>query len=268
MAQNTSNAADVYIGRGEVYLDRLDSNRARTGERLVGVCDSFTIQTEDETRDKYDSTLATKPLLKSVNVRRSPQISMLLSEWNTENLELFFMGTRTNFAQTGATKNNYVPPTARVKKGYWFPLEDPSGTPRRTVSAVVVTGPSASPTYTLTTDYLVDAVAGRIYVVPGGAIADGASLEVDFTYATISGATLPYVRGGVSNFIEAFVRVVGKPAAGPTMECQIWVASLSPDGEADFFGDDYGEFRIRGRVLADTANHPGEENYVVFEVAA
>lgn len=268
MAQNTANAADVYIGRGEVYVDRLDANRARTGERMVGVCDSFTISIGDELRDKYDTTLASAPLLKSVNVRRTPEISMLLSEWSPENLELAFMGTKTNFAQTGSSTTNYVPPTARVKKGYWFPVESPAGTPRRSISAVTVTGPSGMPVYAVTTDYLVDATSGRIYVVPSGSIADAASLEVDFTWATISGSTLPYVRGGVSNFIEAFVRVIGKPATGPTMECQVWIASLTPDGETDFFGDDYGEFRIRGRVLADEANHPGESNFVVFEVAA
>lgn len=268
MPLNTANAADVYIGRGEVYVDRLDASRARTGERMVGVCDSFTISIADELRDKYDTTQASSPLLKSVNVRRTPEVSMLLSEWNPENLELAFMGTRNNFAQTGSSTTNYVPPAARVKKGYWFPVESPIGTPRRSISAVVVTGPAATPVYVLTTDYLVDAVSGRIYVVPGGAIADGAGLEVDFTWATITGSTLPYVRGGVSNVIEAFVRVIGKPAAGPTMECQIWVASLTPDGETDFFGDDYGEFRIRGRVLADEVNHPGESNFVVFETAA
>jgi len=268
MPQNTANAADVYIGRGEVYVDRLDANRARTGERLVGVCDSFTIQTSDEVRDKYDTTKATTPLLKSVNVRRTPEISILLSEWNPENLELALMGTRQNFAQTGATKLNYIPPAARVKKGYWFPLEDPAGTERRTVSAVVVTGTGGMPTYVATTDYVVDTVAGRIYVVPAGAITDGLALEVDFTYATISGTTLPYVRAGVSNFIEAYVRVIGKPATGPTQEVQVWIASLSPDGELPLFGDDYGEFRIRGRVISDDVNHPNDPNYIVLEVAA
>jgi hypothetical protein len=251
-----------------VYVDRLDANRARTGERLVGICDSFSIQTSDEVRDKYDTTQATAPLIKSVNVRRTPEIRFALSEWNPENLELAFMGTKANFAQTGASKSNYVPPAGRVKKGYWFPLEDPAGTERRTVSAITVTGPSSSPTYVLGTDYLVDAVAGRIFVIPAGAIADGGSLEVDFTYATISGSSLPYVQGGVSNFIEAFVRVIGKPATGPTQEVQIWIASLSPDGEVSFFGDDYGEFPIRGRVLADSVNHPTEPLYRVLEVAA
>jgi len=268
MPQNTANAADVYIGRGKVYVDRLDANRARTGERLVGVCDAFTIQTSDEVRDKYDTTQATSPLLKSVNGRRTTEISMLLSEWNPENLELAFMGTRTSYQQTGASATNYVPPAARVKKGYWFPLEDPIGTPRRSVSTVVVTGPSATPVYVAGTDYIVDTVIGRIYVIPAGAIANGGGLEVDFAYATIAADVQPYVRGGVSNFIEAYVRVVGEPATGPTQHVQVWIASLSPDGELPLFGDDYGEFRIRGRVLSDAANHPNEPNYVVEEIAA
>ena len=149
MPSDVVTPADLYIGRGEVYLDRLDANRARTGERFVGDAPSFAISTDDEVREAYSSAESTAPLLKQVNVRRTPSIAIALREWNPENLELIFMGTAKNFAQTGASKSNYVPPAARVKQGYWFPLEDPAGTPRRgtvasPLSAVVVTGPAGA----------------------------------------------------------------------------------------------------------------------------
>lgn len=268
MALDVVNPADLLIGRGEVYADRLDASRARTGERFIGNCTVFSTTIEDEVRDKYSSAEATAPLIKSVNVRRTPSMSIAMNEVNQENLELLFMGTKTNFAQTGATKSNYVPPAARVKKGYWFPVEDPAGTARRSISAVTVTGPSASPTYVVDVDYKLDTTRGRIYVIPGGAIADAAALEVDFTYATITGTTLPYVQLGVSNVIEAYIRVIGKPATGPTLEGEYWIVSIAPDGEFSFIGDDYAEFRLAGKVLADTVNHPTEPFGRVFEVAA
>ncbi len=273
MSQDTVNPADLYLGRGEVYFDRFDASGLRTGERFLGNCTVFEITTNDELREKYSSAEATSPLLKQVNIRRTPEIAIVLDEFNTDVLELIFMGTAKNIAQTGASRANYVPPTARVKKGRWFPLEDPDGTVRRgtvaqPLSAIVVTGPASTPTYVLNTDYKVDLVSGRIYVIPAGAIADAASLEVDFTYPTLSGTMLPYVEAGTSSFIEGFVRFKGKQAAGPSMEVEVWKASLTPDGAVPFIGDDFAEYRIRGRVLADTVGHPTEPHYRVYEVAA
>lgn len=266
MAQSTDNAQDLYLGAGKVYIDRLDANRARTGERYVGTCSALSIATEDEVKDFYSSSDRSRALLKSANTRRTPNIKITMNEVSLENLAHAFMGTKNNFAQTTSSKANYVPPAARVKPGYYFPLEDPSGTHRRQVSAVTVTGPSSSPTYAATTDYVVDTVSGRIYVVPGGAITDGAALEVDFTWATITGSALPYIAGGDTSIIEGFVRFVGDPSAGPQLEVQIYIASLRPDGDLNLIGEDYGEIVIAGKVLADSTNHPGEL-YRVFKLA-
>lgn len=274
MPSNVVVPGDLYIGRGEVYIDRLDANRARTGERFVGNCTVFSISTQDETREKYSSAEATAPLLKSVNVRRTPEILIALDEYNMENLALAFMGTsNATFAQTGASASNVVVPTGRVKQGYWFPLESPSGTPRRgtvaePLSALTVETSPGAVAKVLGTDYEVDLVSGRVYVKPGGGITDGEALQVDFTYPTLSSTDAPYVIAGVSNFIEAYVRVKTKQAAGPSMEAEIWLASLSPDGEVPFIGDDFGEFRLRGRVLADTTSHPTEPYFRVYRTAA
>jgi hypothetical protein len=256
-----------------VYFDRYDANGLRTGERFLGNCTTFEIATADEIREKYSSAESTSPLLKQVPVRRTPEIAIVFNEWNQDNLELFFMGTAKNLLQTGASAVNYVPPAARVVKGRWFPLEDPVGTVRRgtvaePLSAIVVTGPAGAPVYVLNTDYKVDLVTGRIYVIPAGAIATGGALEVDFTFPTFTTTDAPYVEAGTSSFIEGFVRLKTKQAAGPSMEVEVWKASLTPDGAAGFIADDFGEFRMRGRVLADTVGHPTEPFYRVYETAA
>lgn len=272
-SQDVVNAADLYIGRGEIYFDRFNASAARTGERFLGNCTVFEISVTDEVREKKSSAEATAPLIKQVNVGRNVEISISLDEWDVYTLELFNMGTAKQFAQTGASKSNYVPPVARVIQGRWFPLEDPAGTPRRgtvaePLSALVVTGPSAMPVYVLGTDYKVDLVSGRIYVIPGGGIADGASLEVDFTYPTLAATDLPYVEAGTSNFIEGFLRFKSRQAAGPSVEVEVWKVSISPDGSQAYIGDDFAAFRLRGRVLADTDGHPTEPYYRIYEVAA
>jgi hypothetical protein len=273
MSQDTVNAGDLYLGRGEVYFDRFDASGLRTGERFLGNCTVFEISIADELREKYSSAEAGSPLLKQVNVRRTPEVAISLDEFNPDTLELFFMGTAKFLLQTGASAANYVPPAARVVKGRWFPLENPAGTPVRgtvaePLTAVVVTGPAATPVYVLNTDYKVDLISARIYVMPSGAIATGGALEVDFTYPTFTTVDAPYVEAATSSFIEGFLRFKSKQAAGPSMEVEVWKVSITPDGSTPLIGDDFGEFRIRGRVLADTIGHPTEPHFRVYETAA
>jgi hypothetical protein len=265
----TVNAGDLYIGSGKVTIDRLDAIRARTGERFVGNATAFSIGITDDVKEKYSSADAQRGLMKAVVTKRTPEIKLELDEQSNENLALFFMGTTASYVQTGATITNYVPPSARVRKGYSFPVEGPIGTPRRSISAVNVSGPSSTPVYVAGTDYTVNAASGTIYVIPGGSIADAAALEVDFTYATIATSALEYVKGGASKFVEVYLKFEGDPTAGPVYTYEFWIVSLSPDGEMNLIGDDFASLKLKGKVLADTVNHPGDEQFFrAYRVAA
>lgn len=273
MSQDTVNAADLYLGRGEVYFDRFDASGLRTGERFLGNCSVFKIGLTDETKEKYSAAEATAPLIKQVNTRRTPEISITLDEYDQDKLALFHMGRATGLAQTGASATNIVPPAGRVKKGAWFPMESPVGTPRRgtvalPITAVTLTGAAGTPVYVLGTDYSVDLVSGRVYIIPGGAILDGGALQLNFTFPTLTATTAPYVEAGTSNFIEGFLRFKSKQATGPSMEVEVWKVSIAPDGDQDLIGDDFGEYALKGRVLGDTSGHPTEPYYRVYETAA
>jgi hypothetical protein len=132
------------------------------------------------------------------------------------------------------------------------------------VSAVTVTGPSGTPTYVANTDYKVDAVPGRIYIVEGGGIADAANIEVDFTYATI---TLPTVRGMNQTTIKGYLRFIGDPARGPKYECEIWRASVRADGAIGFIADEYSSFTLTGDIESDAVNHTNEPHYRLIRLA-
>jgi len=265
MPSNVVNANNVLLGRGECFFDRFNASGIKTGERFLGTCQTFEIGVEDEVRDKYSAAEASAPLIKSVNVRRTPNINIILDEFDEYNLALAFMGDREDYIVTGAVVANEVPPTTSVKKGHW--LQVGGATPRRSISAVAVTGPAGSPTYVNNTDYIIDATRGRIFIVTAGAIADAAALEIDYTYATFAAGALPTVQGGISNFIEGFVRFVGKPATGPVWEIEVWKASLSPDGIIPFIGDDYASFTIKGKVLADTIAHGANPFFRAYKLS-
>lgn len=266
MPSNVVTANSIILGRGELFFDRFNASGIKTGERFLGNCQSFELGIEDEVRDKYSSAEATSPLIKTVNVRRTPNLKIVLDEYDEYNLSLAFMGDKSDYQQTGATITDEVPPVTSVKKGHWFQV-GVAPLYRRQLSAVLVKHTSGSPTYVAGTDYILDAVAGRIFVITGGAIVDGQSLKVTYTFATIAAAAIPTVQAGISSFIEGFLRFIGKPATGSTWEVEVWKASLSPDGPVPFIGDDFASLTLKGKVLADTVGHSTEPYWRAYKLS-
>jgi hypothetical protein len=262
MSETTTNAngENLLLGRGKVYFNRLRSDGSYIGETFLGNCTTLEGTTSDETREKYSSAEAASPLLKRANIRRTMELSLTLDEFSKFNLALATMGdnsfyTQNNTAVTAEAHNN-------VTQGTWVKLT------YRSVSTVVVKNDAGSPTtYTVTTDYVVDAATGRIYIVPGGAIADATNLRIDYAKATITTAN-PTVRAGVSGKIEGSLRFIGDPAEGPTWELEAWSVTLNPDGAIGFISDDFAEFTLKATVQADSVNHPTEPLYRLIYLAA
>lgn len=228
---------NLLIGRGKVYFD-IYENGQRTGEIPFGQVDSFGLTIQDELREKYETMTHASGLYNVVPVKRQVTLNLVGSEYNLDNLALANLGLRSVINQTAGTVTDETV-TASAKLGRFYALT------HRKVSNVVVTVGSA--TKVEGTDYTVDAVTGRIYIVPTGSITEGSTVVVDYSYAA---ATLQVIDGGKAKKIEAFVRYVGDPAAGPAYEVQVYKAMLTPNGELGLITDDFGQFTLTGKVLA------------------
>lgn len=250
MSSSTVTPGSLYIGRGEVYFDRFDTNGNATGERFVGNATKFEITTNDDIRDKFSSAESTAPLLLSVNVRRTVEVSMEFDELDNPNVAIGLMGTETTLSQGSGTVAMGEVVTARLDK--WVP------TAKRNISSLVVKNAAESVTYVLGTDYKQDLVTGRIFAITGGAITDAQTLHVGYSYGVVS---LPKVQAGTSNFINGKIRFISQPATGPQWEIEIWKVAIQPDGAIGFLADDYASIPVKARVLADTTNHPTEPYY-------
>jgi len=250
------------LGRGELYFDRFDTNFARTGERFVGNVTSFGIQPTDTLAEKYSSAEASSPLLVRVNTRRLIEMTAVLDEYTKENLALAFMGDNSTFAQgstTVSTVNQGV-----TNPDNWYQIKTSGGVRVRAVSGVVVNRVLPSPLLlVLNTDYKVDAVRGRIYIIPTSPnVSVGMTVTVSCSGAVTS---IPTVRAGVSSFIRGFVRFVGKPASGPVWEVEAWDVSISSDSIVGFITDqDFGNMTLKGAVLADLVNNPTEPYFRAY----
>jgi hypothetical protein len=185
--------------------------------------------------------------------RRAADITIESTEMKKEVLELAMLGGLGALNNGAGSVTNQA--VTAVKQGYWYRTLS-AGVHKRNISAVSVTGPSGTPTYVLNTDYKVDAVAGRIYIVPGGGIADAANIEFDFTYAA---DTDPFVTIGNATDLNGRLRFVGAPLAGPAMEVECWDVRLTADGPVEFIGDDYARVRFKGSVNFDSTQAQGQE---------
>lgn len=250
------NGNNILLGRGKVYFDRFDASGNKTGELFLGNCPTFEITPSPEEIKKYSSADKTADLIASDVLRTSLALRIVGDEFSKENLAMALFGDTSTLAQTGSSVTNEA--IAGVLQGRYYALS------KRQVSSVTVTGPSGSPVYILNTDYKVDAVTGRIYIVEGGGIADAANIEVDFTYATLS---LPTIRGMNQTSVKGAVRFIADPARGPKYECQIWRASMRADGAIGFISDEYASFTLTGDIESDATNHPNEPHYRLIKLA-
>lgn len=244
----TPSSDNMLLGSGALYCAIYKDGKL-DGEFHFGNVTNFSIGTADEVKEKYGSMDKSRGLLKAVTTKRTVTLKVTGDYFSPENLMLNTMGELGTFTQAAGAQAAITLTTA-AKKGRFYALA------HRNVSNVVVK--SGATTFAAGTDYQVDTVSGRVYVSPTGAITEGATVTAAYDYATVSAQT---IEGGKAGLIEAFIRFIGDPAAGPAYEVQVFKVQLTPDGELGFISDDFGAWSLTGKVLADTTKPSTESPY-------
>lgn len=247
----------LLLGKGKVYIDRLTAAGARTGEIFVGDCSAFEVTPTPEEIKHYSSATAGAPLMASDTVRTALALRIVGHEFDLENLARALYGNVGTLSQTGSAVA--AEDIASVQQGRYYELA------YRDVSSVVVEPDGGGTPFVVTDDYLVDADEGRIYIVPGGGIADDDDIEVDYDYGTIA---LDVIRGMTETSVRCFIRYIGDPTRGPGQTVKIWKASVRADGALGFIGDEYAEWALTGDIESDATNHPTEPHYQVIKHAS
>lgn len=178
----TYSSSNKVLGAGRIFLDVLGADGVTyDGERYLGDTPGFTVSIATDKVEDYtsDGALAEKDVNVTTKVTRTGKITC--KNVDAANLALFVMGS-------AGSKTQAATPVADeaingVKKGRFYQLGVTAGNPTgvRNVSVTAVTGPGGTPVYVAGTDYDADPVAARIYIKPGGGIADASNLLVDYT---------------------------------------------------------------------------------------
>lgn len=246
----------LLLGRGKVYFDRLTSAGVSTGERFLGNCDSLEITPANEVKEKRSSCEAAAGLLKRIVTQTTLDFSIQMNEVNKENLAAFLLGDNSTqvVAATPVVAEAHTAPAL----GTYFQCGSATAPARNIGSVAVKKAPST--VYVLNTDYTVDAVNGRIYVVPTGTIVPGDAITVDYTPVAHTYAT---VRAGVTPTIEGALRYITDNAVGPNADMYAWKVAITPDGALALLGDDFAAYKLKGGVLNMAETHPTEPYFRV-----
>lgn len=186
MTRASANYTDnIVIGAGEVFVDLLDSDGDTTGERYVGDSVGMTLTSTEERAQVFSGDGPTARKLVDAVTQRDFAGTLALHDQSMENLALMLQGE--NPADEADAATAVTDEEITVKKGRWYQL-GVSDTKRMgylavdaTAAKTVVTNADASTTYDATDDYVLDAGRARLYIVPGGDIADDATIKVDYT---------------------------------------------------------------------------------------
>jgi hypothetical protein len=240
------------LGRGIIYFDQfLANSTTRTGIQDLGNCTTLEVEPKVEIKEKYESRDPASSLYARAVTRETFGIKITGDEYSVDNLVRALLGSgMTLAAATGGTvTDEAITPSGGAILGRYYDLA------HRNITTLTNVKQGAT-TLVLGTDYTVDLVRGRIYLLPTSVtITPASALTASYVWAayTYSGIAI-----GTVGTIEGYLNYRGNPVKGPQFEGEWWHVSFTPSGALGFIADDFGNWTLEGLVIADPVNHPTE----------
>lgn len=220
--------ADKVLGSGKTYFEVEDaSGNLGTGERYLSETPDFALTVTPTLLDDWtsDGKTAEKDFAVTTRVERGGR--MTCKDMILDNLAYFWPGALSTVTQVATA---VVDEAVKGWKDKWTQLGQSTANPTgiRNIASVVITATGGTPTYVAGTDYELDAVMGRFRVIPAGAIADGASLLVDYTPVANSRTRLASDQLGPK---YGALRFIADNTAGANKDIYIPKVQLVPEGD-------------------------------------
>lgn len=249
------------VGRGKLYFDQfLAGTKTPSGsERYLGNSPELALSQSEEKLDHFNSDGGIRVKDASISLQTDMSGSFTLDDISSENLALWFRGEYQVNALAAVT--NATTTVDAVKKGQYIQLgrTDSNHVGNRNVSGVAMTNVTqANAVVTMSGNYEIDAVTGRIYVLEDAPdIDEDDELEIEFDAAV---GTEDIVIGS-GETIEGRLVFIADNAAGDNRD-YIWpYVQISPDGDFSLKGDDWLTQSFSMEILK--LNDSTERQYIV-----
>ncbi len=241
-------AADNHVlGRGKVYFDKYATGTTNTtGEMYFGNTPEFKVSIDSQSLDHFSSDEGIKEKDDSVQLQVDRKGNLVTDNISPENLALLFLGVKSLQSQAATPVTAEVLATVAVADAWYqlgVTLANPSGV--REVGTVTVTNSASTPVpWVLNTDYELDAVMGRIHILPGGG-AVGMAVQANYTPAAKTRVRV--ISKG--NTIEGALRFIAFNPAGTNVDYFMPRVKLTPNGDFDLKGDDWQKMAFNIEIL-------------------
>lgn len=236
---------NIVLGRGKLYFDPFATGtETKTGERYFGNTPSFGLNIESETLDHYNADEGVKNKDLTVTLQTTYTGNFVTDNISPENIALMFMGSSAVVAQTSLTGEV---DTITVKQDRYYQLGEDASNPtgKRNVTVTTVEPAGGGTAFVVATDYTVDDTTGRLYIVPGGGIADDTALDITYNVAASSRQTI--ISG--ADQIYGAMRFVAFNPVGDQKDFYMPKVALTPNGEYALKGDDWQQISLSAEIL-------------------
>ena len=248
----TTTAINGFLGAGDLYMERTVAGTAQ-GMKPAGNATKFEIKESTTRKERISKGKSDYGNAKdSVEIKKPATIQAIIDEINADNMAVAFLGNVTTISQGSGTVADapYV-----SKKGTLILL------PYKGISSVVITDDAPTPvTFTVDTDYQVNAKAGAIFIMDDGTIADDTNLKISYSYAAVTGKK---VKGSINPIVQLKFFLDGlNLATDRACTVTVWSARVAPSSPVDFLADDFSKLTLDGTLRTPAGkDSPYEVDY-------
>lgn len=214
------------IPKGKIYFD--DGN----GEQYLGNTPTAEMSIETTSLDHYSAESGIREKDDSALVEITRRLNITADDISTANWARFIIGTVGSKVQVATPVVDES--VGAVKQGRYYQVGVSAGNPSGVRDIGSVTVKVGAVAKTLTTDYTVDAALGRIYIVPGGGIADDNVVLVSYT--PVAGSREQVVAAS-SAAVAGALRFVADNPKGTNRDIYLPSVLLKPTGTARLKGE-------------------------------
>jgi len=232
-------AARGYLGSGDLYLARFSGGVP--GDMLGPYeCSKFEIKPNSEVKELVSKGRNTYgQVIESVTIPQPADLTIDLPEVNKESIAIALFGTTAVLTQAAGTWSSAI--DVPTKHNVWMPL------PKAAILTLVAKDPTATDTYVLGEDYLLNTKMGWIKTLATGDIGATETLKVTGTFDDQSGTE---IKGMTNNDVrvKAVLHARNFAEQDADMEVIVYEAVISADSAFDFLADDFNTISLPGRM--------------------
>lgn len=231
-----------FIGKGKVFM-RIKGSAAKL--RPIGNVTELNVAINEDEKSLQEYQEAGGGKLNSVRRVKDAQVSMAMSDFNSENISLAVFGNASEVAGASVTDE---PVTGYLGGLIRLANAGPSN--------VVLTSDPAGTTYTLDTDYTINSAG--LYVLPGATFADGASLLANYDFGTQK--VVQALMNSAQDYELVFAGL-NEAQSGKAVVVDLHRIKFGATSGLPLIGDDFGSLPLTGEALKDTAKGGAESAF-------